>query len=189
MGVSGAGKSTVGEALATRLGLPFEDGDALHPPVNIAKMASGQPLTDADRRPWLDRVAEAMEGWRRAGTGGVIACSALKRAYRDRLAAPDVTFVYLAETPETIRARLARRRGHFMPETLIDSQFAALEPPGLDEQAVVSPPGTSVEARCEGIVQALGRSVGARSNGGALTWRSAGRLKMTAAPRLPKITR
>ena len=157
MGVSGSGKSTLGTALADRLHIPFEDGDALHPAANIEKMASGHPLTDADRWPWLDRVGARIDGWRRAGTGGVVACSALKRAYRDRLAAPDVTFVYLAETPGTIRARLARRQGHFMPKSLVDSQFQTLEPPQPDERAVLSPPGQDVQARCQAIIAALQR--------------------------------
>ena len=155
MGVSGSGKSTVGARLAERLHVPFEDGDALHPAANIAKMASGQPLTDADRRPWLDRVAAEIAAWRQAKTGGVIACSALKRAYRDRLAAPDVTFVYLQETPETIHARLAHRQGHFMPMSLIGSQFKTLEPPAPDERAITSPPAPSIDARCDVILAAL----------------------------------
>jgi len=155
MGVSGSGKSTVGAALAARLNLPFEDADALHPAANIARMTAGIALTDADRWPWLDRVAAEIARWRAARTGGVIACSALKRAYRDRLAAPDVTFVYLAEPPAVIRARLAHRRGHFMPPTLVDSQFETLEEPEPDEQVVTSPPGDDVQARCEAILQAL----------------------------------
>ena len=152
MGVSGSGKSTVGARLAARLQVPFKDGDALHPAANIAKMASGHPLTDADRGPWLDRVAAKIAAWRAAKSGGVIACSALKRAYRDRLAAPDVTFVYLEETPETISARLTHRPGHFMPAALVASQFDALEPPAPDERAIASPPGAGVEARCDAIL-------------------------------------
>ena len=132
MGVSGCGKSTVGAAFASAVGARFIDGDDLHPPENVAKMASGQPLGDADRWPWLDLVGAALTG------GVVIGCSALKRAYRDRIraVAGPVRFIHLAGSRDVIAARMAARPGHFMPLELLDSQFAALEPPGPDEDAV-----------------------------------------------------
>ncbi|RYH02434.1 gluconokinase [Salipiger sp. IMCC34102] len=133
MGVSGCGKSRIGAMLADRLGLAFQDGDDLHPQHNIDKMAAGIPLDDADRAPWLDAVGHALAGDRK-----VIACSALKRSYRDRiraLAGP-VVFVHLAGDREVLLDRVSHRPGHFMPATLLDSQFATLEPPGPDEDAV-----------------------------------------------------
>ncbi len=133
MGVSGCGKSTVGELLAATLGVDFAEGDDLHPAANIAKMASGAPLTDADRAPWLDRVAAWLD--ERVPRGGVIACSALKRAYRDRLRAnaPALFVVHLTADRAQLRRRLSSRRGHFMPPTLLDSQLATLEPLAADE--------------------------------------------------------
>ena len=130
MGVAGSGKSTLGAALATRLGAAFVDTDDLHPPANRAKMAAGTPLTDADRAPWLDLVAEVL----RDRAPVVVACSALRRAYRDRLReAGGVRFLHLAAPKEAIAARMAARRGHFMPASLLDSQYETLEPPGPDE--------------------------------------------------------
>ncbi|OQZ91036.1 gluconate kinase [Mycobacterium alsense] len=145
MGVSGSGKSTVGAALARRLGVPFIDADTLHPPANIAKMAAGEPLTDDDRRPWLDRVGEWLAAHR---DGGVVSCSALKRTYRDRLRAhcPPVTFLHLRGSPELIGARLAARLGHFMPAALLRSQFDALEPLGADEDGMTVDAGRGVDA-------------------------------------------
>jgi carbohydrate kinase (thermoresistant glucokinase family) len=135
MGVSGSGKSTVGAALATRLGVDFMDGDALHPEANVAKMHSGQPLTDEDRWPWLERIGE----WLAARSDGVIVCSALRRAYRDRIRyrAPDAVMLHLAGAEATIAGRLAHRGGHFMPPSLLGSQFATLEPLQPDERGVV----------------------------------------------------
>ena len=129
MGVSGSGKSTVGAALADALGVPFTDSDGLHPAANVAKMTQGIPLTDADREPWLDAVGARLA--EHTGTGLVVACSALRRAYRDRLRshAPDVVFVHLHGEREVIARRQATRPGHFMPASLLDSQFATLEPP------------------------------------------------------------
>ena len=130
MGVSGSGKTVVGQALAAELGWPFFDGDDFHPPANVAKMAAGIPLTDLDRAPWLDRLAAEMGAIERAGGSAVLACSALKAAYRDRLAiAGDVRFVHLKGDRATIASRVAARTGHYMPAALVDSQFAALEPP------------------------------------------------------------
>lgn len=134
MGVSGSGKSSFGAALAEALALPFADADAFHPAANIAKMQAGTPLTDADRWPWLD----ALGAWL-AARPGVVACSALRRAYRDRLrqAAPGLRLLYLEGAPALIAARQAARPGHFMPQSLMASQFATLEPPGPDENPLV----------------------------------------------------
>jgi len=137
MGVSGAGKSTVGRRLAAALSVPFCDGDDLHPPANIAKQSAGIPLVDADRFPWLDRIggrlAEAA-----AGQGIVVACSALRRSYRDRLRgwAPELLIVHLTARPTLLRERTEQRAGHFMPPALLPAQLATLEPPGADEAAV-----------------------------------------------------
>jgi len=133
MGVSGCGKSTVGALLAAKVDLPFMDGDDLHPQVNKQKMAAGIPLDDADRAPWLDRIAAAL-----AGAPMIVACSALKRRYRDRLrdGAPDVQFIYLAGPPALLAQRLASRSHEFMPPGLLESQLAILEPPGSDEDAL-----------------------------------------------------
>nr|WP_107104002.1 gluconokinase, GntK/IdnK-type [Streptomyces niveiscabiei] len=137
MGVAGTGKTTIGPLLAARLGVPYAEGDDFHPPANIAKMSAGTPLDDDDRWPWLDSIgAWAHE---RAGLGGVVSCSALKRSYRDRLraAAPGLLFVHLSGSRELIGERMGHREGHFMPTALLDSQFAALEPLQADEAGVV----------------------------------------------------
>ncbi|MEY3731357.1 MAG: hypothetical protein RLZZ57_2113 [Pseudomonadota bacterium] len=129
MGVSGSGKSTIGALLAERLGWPFADADGFHPPENVAKMAAGTPLTDADRWPWLDAIAAHIGAARKAGQPVVVACSALRRAYRERLRAGhgDLLFLHLSGAPEVIAARQAARQGHFMPPSLMASQFATLE--------------------------------------------------------------
>ncbi|MGA7488547.1 MAG: gluconokinase [Xanthobacteraceae bacterium] len=139
MGVSGCGKSTIGTLLALRLGWEFEDGDWFHPASNIEKMHSGIPLTDEDRWPWLAAIAAWIDKTRRAGGHGVVACSALKRRYRDVLIGdrPDVRLVYLKGDEELIARRIATRHEHFMPRGLLHSQFAALEEPGPDETPVV----------------------------------------------------
>jgi gluconokinase len=131
MGVSGAGKTTVGRLLAEALGAEFAEGDAYHPPENVEKMRRGIPLEDADRWPWLQILAAQIDRWRAAGHTVVLACSALKQRYRDVLAKdrPGVRFVHLEGDKALIRMRLDRRQGHYMPATLLDSQFAALEPP------------------------------------------------------------
>jgi gluconokinase len=137
MGVSGSGKSTVGAALAQRLRVPFADADDFHPPANIAKMTAGEPLNDDDRYPWLEAIgmwlAEHCEG------GGAMSCSALKRKYRDQLRrhCPNVEFLHLSGTPEVIGRRQASRPGHFMPASLLQSQFATLEPLEADERGIV----------------------------------------------------
>lgn len=137
MGVSGCGKSTVGQALAARLGVPFIEGDALHPGANVAKMAAGVPLTDDDRRDWLAAIATQLA--ESATTGAVVACSALKRRYRDQLraAAPGLRLVHLAGPEPLLARRLAARSGHYMPPSLLPSQLATLEPPALDEHALI----------------------------------------------------
>lgn len=135
MGVSGSGKSTVGAALAQRLRVPFADADDFHPPANIAKMTSGHPLDDDDRYPWLEAIGE----WLAAHPdGGVMSCSALKRRYRDQLRrhCPDVEFFHLSGAADIIGRRQASRPGHFMPATLLASQFATLEPLAADERGV-----------------------------------------------------
>lgn len=143
MGVSGSGKSSVGEQMAERLGLPFGDADSFHPPANIEKMSAGVPLTDDDRWPWLDAIGTAL---RDAPKGMVVTCSALRRIYRERLTMATgrpVIFFFLDGPKEMIAQRMGGRRGHFMPTSLLDSQFATLEPPGPDELAVrlsVAPP-------------------------------------------------
>ena len=139
MGVSGSGKTTVGELLAERLGWQYQEGDALHPPENVAKMSGGTPLTDADRIPWLQRIADRIDEWRSRGQAGVVTCSALKRTYRDIIigSRPDVGLVYLKGSRELIGQRMAARKGHFMPAALLDNQFATLQEPGADERAIV----------------------------------------------------
>jgi len=139
MGVSGSGKSTVGGLLAERLGVPYAEADDFHPAANIAKMAAGHPLDDADREPWLDAIAGWIAG--RGDRGGVVSCSALRRRYRDRLrvAAPDLFFLHLDGSPELISSRLAARMQHFMPSGLLASQFEALEPLEPDEAGAVIP--------------------------------------------------
>jgi gluconokinase len=167
MGVSGSGKTTVGIALAHRLGWQFQEGDALHPPENVAKMRAGIPLDDADRAPWLHAVAARIDEWRERGEAGVITCSALKRRYRDLIfgdrpgeertgeARTGVRLVYLTAPPALIAQRLAVRHGHFMPATLLESQLATLEPPEPDENALTVAMDAPVETVVERIAAAL----------------------------------
>jgi len=153
MGVSGSGKSTTGAALARMLGWPFVEGDDLHPPGNVAKMAAGVPLTDDDRWPWLDRIVAELRARSPQSPGIVLACSALKQSYRDRLApAGDVRFVHLHGDRETIAARLAVRQHLYMPATLLDTQFATLQPPG---DAIVVDIRDDVPTQVQKIVAAL----------------------------------
>lgn len=139
MGVSGAGKTTVGREIAERLGWPFFEGDDLHPAANVKKMEGGEPLADADRQPWLEAIRDLVGRLLREGRSGVIACSALKRAYRDLIRAEDreaVQFVYLRGRPEQIETRLEARDDHYMPAELLQSQFDALEEPDPDEDVL-----------------------------------------------------
>ena len=139
MGVSGSGKSTLGALLAARLGCDFIEGDSFHAPASIEMMRSGQPLTDVERWPWLDRIGTAMAGEVKAHGFAVAACSALKRSYRSRVAdaVPAATrFVFLDNDPDELRRRLAQRPGHYMPPSLLESQLATLERPGSDEAAL-----------------------------------------------------
>jgi len=158
MGVSGSGKTTVARIIAERLGWPFEEGDALHPPANVAKMAAGHALTDADRAPWLAKVADWVDARLDAGESGVITCSALKRSYRaliDRRG-ERVEFVYLHGGRELIASRLAARHGHFMPASLLDSQFETLEEPAADEPVIRVEIGATPEAIADEVMAALG---------------------------------
>jgi gluconokinase len=160
MGVSGVGKTTLGRAVAERLGWMFEEGDELHPAANIAKMKAGIPLTDADRAPWLDAIGDWIDHQLGAGRSGVITCSALKRAYRDRLAKsrPQVSFVFIQLDQADVAARIAGRRGHFMPPSLLASQFADLQPPGPDEPMIVVDGAQPIRAQVEAVVARLGSS-------------------------------
>jgi gluconokinase len=143
MGVAGSGKTTIAERLARELGWRMLEGDAFHPAANVAKMAAGTPLTDADRWPWLRAIAAEIDTIRMAGGSAVVACSALKRAYRAILIGDrrDCRLVYLRGNPTLIAERLRGRRGHFMPPALLESQFATLEPPGADENPIDTPVG------------------------------------------------
>jgi gluconokinase len=158
MGVSGSGKSTIGERLAKRLGWIYEDGDTFHPASNVAKMSAGQPLTDDDRWPWLQAIAAEIDRVCEAGQHAVIACSALKRPYRDILVhgRNDVRIVFLNGTPELVASRLALRKGHFMPPGLLASQFRTLEPPGTSENPVTVSIAASAEAIVDEIIRQLG---------------------------------
>lgn len=158
MGVSGSGKTTIGVALARRLGWDFEEGDSLHPASNVAKMASGHPLTDEDRWPWLRRIGDWLDREQRSGRSGVVSCSALKRGYRDLLrdGRPQLRFLHLSGTPDLIGSRIQYRRGHFMPAGLLDSQLASLEPLGAGEPAVTVAIGGSPAQIVTAALAALG---------------------------------
>jgi gluconokinase len=160
MGVSGSGKSTIADKLAERLGWRCEDGDRFHPASNIAKMSAGHPLTDEDRWPWLQAIADEIDRVCKAGGRAVIACSALKRAYRDILVhgRNDVRVIYLDGTEPLIAKRLAQRKGHFMPAGLLASQFKTLEPPDPGEHPVTVSIDASVDAIVDDIVSQLGLS-------------------------------
>jgi gluconokinase len=153
MGVSGSGKSTIAEKLAERLGWDFEDGDGFHPAANVAKMSAGLPLTDDDRWPWLQAIADEIDRVVAAGRRIVVACSALKRAYRDVLVhgRADIRIIYLDGRRELIAERMQARKGHFMPTTLLDSQFKTLEPPASDENPIT----VSIDASVEAIIDAI----------------------------------
>ncbi|WP_332683776.1 gluconokinase [Bosea sp. (in: a-proteobacteria)] len=157
MGVASSGKTSLGERLAQRLGWPFRDADSFHPPENVAKMSSGIPLTDEDRKPWLAAIAAWIDELRATGGNGIVTCSALKRAYREVIVGnrPDVALVYLKGSRELIGARMAARQHHFMPPALLDSQFATLEEPGVDERPLVVPVDASKEAIVEQVLHEL----------------------------------
>lgn len=157
MGVSGAGKTTIGVALARRLGWRFQEGDDLHPPENVAKMHAGIPLDDHDRAPWLRAVAARIDQWRARGEAGVITCSALKRRYRDVIIGnrPEARLVCLIAPPAVLAERLSRRHGHFMPASLLESQLQTLEPPGPDEHALTVAADAPVETVVERIAASL----------------------------------
>jgi gluconokinase len=149
MGVSGSGKTTVGQLVATRLGDVFVDADQLHTPANVAKMQQGIPLDDADREPWLEAIEATIQRHRGAGHGLVVACSALKASYRDRLGGGDVAFPFLSGDHDLLRERLAARKGHFFDPHLLDSQLATLEEPaGADTYRadIRQPPAHIVDA-------------------------------------------
>jgi len=156
MGVAGSGKTTVGRLLAAQLGWPFYEGDDYHPTANVEKMAHGVPLTDEDRRPWLDALHDVIARIAADGGSAVLACSALKQEYRDRLAraVESVVFVYLHGSFELFRERLRERSGHFMKADLLPSQFATLEPPG---DAIVVDANQASEAIVAGIREQLDR--------------------------------
>ena len=153
MGVSGSGKTTVASRLAQRLRWDFAEADNFHTAASVGKMRAGVPLTDADRWPWLDAIAAWIEAARAKGRPCIVACSALRRAYRERLSKghADVRFVYLQGTHETIAARLAGRSGHYMPPSLLPSQFDTLEEPGVDENPIV----LSIELPADKLVDAI----------------------------------
>lgn len=154
MGVSGCGKSSIGAAVSALMGVPYVDGDDLHPAANVAKMAAGIALSDADRWPWLDRVAAVLADQAPL----IIGCSALKRTYRDRIragAAGPVRFVHLSGNRDLIAGRMAARGGHYMPLSLLDSQFAALEPPGPEEALTVD-----IATALPDLVAAIARDLG-----------------------------
>ena len=157
MGVSGSGKSTIAEQLAVRLGWRYEDGDKYHPPANVAKMSAGHPLTDEDRWPWLQAIADEIDRTCKQEERAVVACSALKRAYRDILVhgRNDVRIVFLSGTQDLIAARLAARKGHFMPPGLLTSQFKTLEPPQPGERPITVSIDAPVEAIVDDIIRQL----------------------------------
>jgi len=167
MGVSGSGKTTVGALLAAALGCQFQEGDDLHPAANVEKMQGGTPLTDADRLPWLQKIAEEIDGWRARDESGVLTCSALKRSYRDTIIGDraDVNLVYLKGSHDLIHRRMAARHEHFMPVALLDSQFATLQEPTPDEHPVtVDIGGRPAEIAAEIVHQLEQQQVGYRRN-------------------------
>jgi gluconokinase len=157
MGVSGSGKTTIARGVAQRLGWRLIEGDDFHPPANVAKMRAGTPLTDDDRWPWLRAIAHEIDAMHERGEQAVVACSTLKRPYRDILigARTDVVLVYLRGSKELIRERIAARKGHFMPAALLDSQFAALEEPQADERPIVVSIAGTPDAIVEDVVRQL----------------------------------
>lgn len=151
MGVSGCGKTTVAAGLASKLGWEFAEGDDFHPQSNVDKMHAGHPLTDDDRWPWLQRIAEWISGTDEGGDPGIVTCSALKRSYRDVLRGPGVHFVHLTASREILEERIAARKGHFMPADLLQSQLDTLEPLGDDEDGIV----VDVAAKPDEVVERI----------------------------------
>lgn len=159
-GIAGSGKTTVGERLASRLGCEFADGDRFHAPAAVAKMHDGVPLTDDDRWPWLDAIGAWMDQEDGAGRSAVVACSALKRSYRDRLRAgrPELRMFFLVVAQDADEARLSSRRGHFFPEKLLGSQFATLELPEPAEGVTLVPTTGTPDQTADEIMRDLGRA-------------------------------
>ncbi|WP_253815096.1 gluconokinase [Nocardia amikacinitolerans] len=167
MGVSGTGKTTIARLLATRLGIPFADADDFHSPENVAKMSSGIPLDDSDRGPWLTAVGRWLHDHHTAGTGAVVACSALKRRYRDilRASAPSVFFLLLTAGREQLIERMTRRHGHYMPPSLLDSQLEALEPLQPSERGAVLPADSAPDHIAEAAAALFRKAAGAPEAG------------------------
>ena len=158
MGVSGSGKTTVAERVAATFGWAFQEGDKLHPAANVAKMAAGHPLDDADRAPWLAIIADWVDARLRAGENGLITCSALKRAYRDRIGngKPGLQIVYLHADRSTLQAHVQGRQHEYMPTTLLDSQLSTLEEPGPDEHVIEVDVSKTVEETVAHVIRQLG---------------------------------
>jgi gluconokinase len=164
MGVAGSGKTTVSALLAAALGCQFQEGDDLHPAANVEKMHGGAPLTDADRLPWLRKIAEEIDSWRARGESGVLTCSALKLSYRDIIiGGRPVALVYLKGSYDLIRRRMTARHEHFMPVALLDSQFATLQEPAPDEHPIIVDAGSRPTEIAAGIVHQLEERQGSGS--------------------------
>jgi gluconokinase len=160
MGVSGCGKSSVGEALAAHFDVPYIEGDAMHPPENIAKMSAGTPLDDQDRWPWLDALAARLKAEAAQNGAAVASCSSLKKAYRDRLQAgsgPETRFIFLDCSRKTLDRNQSARKGHFMPPSLLDSQLATLEPPYGEARAIIIDGNPPLDAVLQSIIEKLGQ--------------------------------
>jgi gluconokinase len=160
MGVSGSGKSTVAGVVSGRLGWDLAEGDDLHPAANVAKMQAGEPLTDDDRWPWLETIADWIRQHTQAGTPGVVTCSALKKRYRDVLRGENVVFVFLQGSKDNISGRLASRHGHFMPPALLESQFEALEEPTEDENYISLCVSATPAEEAQEIIERLNLAAG-----------------------------
>ncbi|NNG37611.1 gluconokinase [Nakamurella aerolata] len=155
MGVSGSGKTTVAKTLVDELDWEFEEGDSLHPAANVEKMRAGHPLTDEDRWPWLERIAEWIKGEQAKGGSGIITCSALRKVYRDKLRGPGVWFVFLHGSQELIADRLAKRKGHYMPPSLLQSQFDTLEIPDDEADVITVELGGTPQEEADRTLKAL----------------------------------